>query len=357
MGSSSQTVTYSTIAAIALDQLSDKIADAISTSNATFYFYKKQGNWESVQSGGRQLRKSVLYQLQTVRPLGSYGIVNVNPVDGHTSVYWDWVQTAVPVSFTDMEEFQTSGSESIQTIVKTKYQQATASLDDFMTRSLLRGQGEIDGSSFTTALTSPIDGSVFADPLGKLVAFDPTASLTVGGVDQSTNLWWRNQFLDSSSTTLAAFLADARTLHVQCQRGGGGKNKAPDFHVVDERTYNVYEKALALTHRNPDYNKADIPFDNILFKGAPMVFDQLMMDVKSGSTTITFGTWYMLNSAYMGFTYDGGKSFKLGENVRPINQLLTAALIPVRGTHWTNNRRKLGVMGDIRLTSLEAATS
>ncbi len=353
---SSQTVTYSTVAALALDKLSDKIADAISTANAAFYFYKKQGNFDSVSSGGRQLRKSVLYQLQTVRPLGSYGIVNVNPVDGHTSVYYDWVQTAVPVSFTDMEEFQTSGSESIETIVKAKYQQATASLDDFLNRSLIRGQGEIDGSSFTTALTSPLDGSVFVDPFPKLVSSAPTGSLTVGGVDQSTNTWWQNQALDSSSTTLAAFLSDLRNTHVYCQRGGGGKFKAPDFHLVDERTYNVYEKALALSHRNPDYNKADIPFDNILFKGAPVVFDQTVPDIKSGSTTITFGTWYMLNSNVMGFTYDKA-SFKMGDNVRPNNQLLTSALIPVRGAHWSNNRRKLGVVFDIRLTSLEAATT
>lgn len=356
MGYSSQTVNYQTIAALALDKLSDKIADTISTSNAAFYFYKKQGNFDTVTSGGRQLRKSVLYQLQTVRPLGSYGIVNVNPVDGHTSVYYDWVQTAVPVSFTDMEEFQTSGSESIETIVKAKYQQATASIDDFMTRSLVRGQGEIDGSSFTTQLTSPLDGSVFIYPFPALVHSTPTNSFTLGGVDQSTNTWWQNQATDSSSTTLSAFLSDLRTLHVYCQRGGGGKFKAPDFHITDERSYNVYEKALALTHRNPDYNKADIPFDNVLFKGAPVMFDQLVPDIKSGSTTITYGTWYMLNSNVMGFTYDKA-SFKMGDNVRPNNQLLTTALIPVRGAHWTNNRRKLGVLFDIRLTSLEAATS
>ena len=71
-----------------------------------------------------------------------------------------------------------------------------------------------------------------------------------------------------SGTTLAAFLAGLRTLHVLCQRGGGGADKAPDFHLVDERTYNVYEKALSLFHQNTCYIKADIPFDNVLFKGA-----------------------------------------------------------------------------------------
>lgn len=353
----SQTVTYSTIAALALDKLSDKISDAISTSNAALYFYKKKGNWEGVKSGGRQLRKSVMYQLQTVRPVGSYGSINVNPIDSHTSVYFDWVQTAVPVSFSDMEEFQTAGEESIETIVKAKYQQAKASLDDFFSKALLQGQGSIDTTSLTTAVTNPVDGSTFIDPLFKFAALDPTASLTIGGQDQSTASWWQNQTVDSAASTLAAFLAELRTLHVRCQRGGGGADKAPDFHFCDERTYNVYEKALSLFHHNQSYAKADIPFENVLFKGAPVIPDQLVPDIKNVSTTITDGSWFMGNSAFMGFTYDKGKSFKMGPEVRPNNQLVTSSLMPVRGAHWTNNRRKLGAMGDIDVTTLEAATS
>lgn len=359
MALASQTITYQTLAALALDKLSDKIADAISTSNAAFYFYKKRDNWEGVSSGGRQLRKTVLYQLQTVRPLGGYGAVNLNPVDSHTSVYYDWVQTAVPVSFSDMEEFQTSGEESIETIVKAKYQQAKASLDDYFSKALLRGQGDNDNSSFNVANTSNVDGSLFIDPFGKLISGAPTGSLTVGGVDQSTNTWWQNQLVDSAATTLSAFLAELRTLHVHCQRGGGGEDRAPDFHITDERTFNVYEKALALTHRNPSYQKADIPFENVMFKGAPVIPDELVPDIKNGNKNLplTDGTWYMLNSAWMGFTFDKGKSFKMGPNVRPANQLVTSALMPVRGAHWTNNRRKLGVAIDIDLSTLEAATS
>lgn len=360
MPASSQTVTYSTIAALALDKLSDKIADAISTANAALYFYKKKGNWEGTSSGGRQLRKSVLYQLQTIRPIGSYGTVNINPIDSHTSVYYDWVQTAVPVSFSDLEEFQTSGSESIETIVKAKYAQAKASLDDFFSRALLQGQASIDGVSITSAVTSPSDGSVFIDPLFKLASKD-ASSLTVGGVDQSLNPWWQNQYKANTATTLSAFLAGMRTLHVLCQRGGGGADKSPDFHLADERTYNVYEKALSLYHQNQSYMKADIPFDNVLFKGSPVIADELMPDVNNSIYPINAstgdGTWFMGNSAFMGFTYDSGKSFKIGPNVRPNNQLVTTALMPVRGAHWSNNRRKLGVAHSMVLETLEAATS
>ena len=163
------------------------------------------------------------------------------------------------------------------------------------------------------------------------------------------------------ATTLTAFLAELRGLHVLCQRGGGGPDRSPDFHLTDERTYNVYERALSLMHRNPDYNKADIPFENVIFKGAPVTFDELMPDVNNSIFPINAstgdGTWMMCNSAFMGFTYDSGKSFKMGPNVRPNNQLVTSSLMPVRGTHWSNNRRKLGIMGAVILETLEAATT
>jgi len=355
----SQTVTYSTIAALALDKLSEEIADTISTANAAFYFMKKSGNWEGVTAGGRQLRKSVLYNLQTIRPLGAFGVVNVNPVDSHTSTYWPWVQTAVAVSFADLEEFQTGGSEAIETIVKAKFQQATASLDDFMDRAILRGQADIDGSSVTTEITSPSDGSLFVVPIAKLVHYLTSTSLTVGGIDQSTNAFWKNQYLASTATSLTAWLGELRNLHIYCQRGGGNP-KAPDFHLTDEYTYNCYERGLSLLHRNPNYERADIPFENVLFKKAPVIPDQLMIDAYSGSTTLSYGTWYMLNSGYMGFTYDKTKSFKLGDYVRPANQLVSTALMPVRGALWTNNRRKLGVNHTIASTAgaaLQTATS
>jgi hypothetical protein len=360
MPASSQTVTYSTIAALALDKLSDKIADAISTANATLYFYKKAENWEGVSSGGRQLRKSLLYQLQSLKPLGSFGSVNVNPIDSHTSVYYSWVQTAVPVSFSDMEEFQTNGDESIESIVKAKYQQAKASLDDFFSKALIQGQASVDGTSLTTAVTSSADGSLFIEPLFAIAAFANTASLTVGGLDQSTNTFWQNQSTDSAATTLSAFLAELRTLHIKCQRGGGGADRAPDYHLTDERSYNVYEKALATFHQNQSYKKADIPFDNVLFKGAPVIAEERFPDIKNNVTSVDTndkGSWFMGNSKFCGFTYDSKSSFKMGPNVRPNNQLVTSALMPVRGAHWTSNRRKLGVMGDITLVSLEPATS
>ena len=229
MGATTQTTTFNTVASLALDKLSDKIADAISTGNKLLYFYKKKGNWKGIDFGGSQLRTPVMYQLQTVQPIGAYGTVNINAVESDTSSYWAWVQTAVPVSFSDLEEFRTGGSESIESIVDAKYRQAKAAADDFFSKSMLRGQGQIDTTSLTTPITSSVDGSVFVDPLPLLVKFDPTTSTTVGGIAQATNSWWQNQKFTSVATTLTAFMGELRRLHVLCQRGGGGTSNGRPY--------------------------------------------------------------------------------------------------------------------------------
>jgi len=360
MPSSSQTITYNTVAALALDKLSPIVADNISTGTKLFYFLKKKGNWEGTAYGGRQLRKAVMSTLAPLKPLGAFGTVNVNPIDGDTAAYFPWVQTAAPISFADMEEFQTGGTESIEAIVDSKRRQAEASLIDLFNQSLLRGQASIDGVSITTPLTSTVDGSVFIDPLPLMIKKDPTTSTTYGGIDAGANPWWRNQVYDSSAATMGAFLNELRTLHIRCQRGGGGAGSAPDFHVADERTFALYEKSLALTHRNPDYGKGDIPFDTVMFKGKPAFPDEHVPDVQNSVINIETndkGTWYMGNSEWMGFMFDSRKSFKVGDSIRPNNQLLTTALMPVRGTFWCNNRRKLGVVFDIDLNTVEAAAT
>jgi hypothetical protein len=47
----------------------------------------------------------------------------------------------------------------------------------------------------------------------------------------------------------------------------------------------------------------------------------------------------------------------MGPNIRPNNQLVTSALMPVRGTHWTNNRRKLGQLVGVTVATLKTAST
>jgi hypothetical protein len=115
----------------------------------------------------------------------------------------------------------------------------------------------------------------------------------------------------------------------------------------------LYEAALAAAHRNPSYTTADIPFENVSFKGKPVVWDEYVPDAKNDDVTPTgsdAGTWYMLNTNYMGVSFDKSNNFTVGDFVKPENQDAKTALVLWYGTHWASNRRKLGVLAGITTT-------
>jgi hypothetical protein len=121
---------------------------------------------------------------------------------------------------------------------------------------------------------------------------------------------------------------------------------------VDQAVSEFYETVLASFHHNQSYARADIPFENVAFHGAPVVWDEFMPNW-SGVTTVqstTQGTWVMLNSKALQVKYDAETNFKVSEFVTPENQDASSAKILWYGTVGTNNRRKFGVLTDINTT-------
>lgn len=356
MPATSVTRSFTTQVALALDKVRNKVIDQVSNSNPFMHFYRKSGTYKTVNSGGDRYRVKLRHTLQPAQPMGNFSMANVNPVDQTTAGWFDWRQAASAATVGDLDEFKTRGTEAQETMSDEIIEGAIAALEDLFSKAILQGHGAVDGSSLTTAYTAA-DGSVFIDPIPLLIKYDPTSSTEIGAVDQSANTWWRNQTTNSAAATLGNFLFELDFLRIKCGRGGGGVNRYPDFHVMDEQTFAIYQRALRLIARLPDYRKGDIPFNNVEFYGKPAMADENVPDVDNGSTTITDGTWYMGNSEYLGLTADKQGNFAAQDSVRPNNQLADTTLVVWRGTHWTDHRRKLGVLGDIDVANLQSATT
>lgn len=352
MGATSVTRSYTSIVASVLDKVRDKVEDQITRNNKLLYFYKKSGNMKKVGSGGDRYRVSLMYELAAADSYSSFGQIDVTPTDGITSAFYDWRQAAAAVSISGLEEFRNRGSERIFDLLKERTTQAVLGLEDLFSKGLLQGQAAIDGTSVTTARTSAVNGSVFVDPLPLLVSIDGTG--TVGGIAAGTETWWKNQFADDSSSSFAGFLKALRNMHNRCSKGGGGAAGSPDLHITNQDTYELYESALAALHQNQSYVNADIPFQNVAFKGKPVIWDENVVDAKNADTTASgsdAGTWYMLNTNYLGLTVDSSHNFSVGDFVNPENQDAKTALVLWYGTHWTSNRRKQGVLFGITTTT------
>lgn len=344
MAAVSETRTWDALVSTTLTNASSKLEDQIATSNAFFYKLKSQGLWNKVASLGDRVRIPLMYELGSAGFYSGYDTLDTTPMDGITSAFWDWRQMAVPITISRLEERQNSGEHQLVDLLKAKTKQAMLGIEDLFGRAFFQGQGAIDAASLATAYTDAGTGASGFDPIGLLIKYDPTSSTTIGSINQSTETWWRNQYLNSAADSYAKFLKDLRKLNNDCSKGSGG---SPDLHVCDQGTFELYEAALAALHQNQSYVKADIPFQNLMFKGQPVVWDQFVADVDNGSTTITDGTWYMINTKYFSVKVDKSTDFITTPFVKPENQDAKVAHILWYGAICVSNRRKHGVLGDI----------
>lgn len=344
MAPSSLTLQYDAQLSTTLFNYRRMIEDAISTSNAFCYYLMKKvdGGYKKVSELGDRMGLPLMYELGNADSYSGYDLLGVQPADGITMAFYDWRQAAVPISISGLEQKKNRGEAKIADLLEAKTKQAELGITEFFNKRMLQGAG---GSTITTAYTSTINGSVFVDPLPLLIQYDPTASSVVGNINQLTNTWWRNQTrAGTNDTTYALFLKSLRRLRNDCSKGPGG---TPDLHLTTQGTFELYEAALAASHRNPSYQVADIPFDNVGFYKQPVTWDEFMPDFYSGTVTQTKGTWVMINSKFFGVRVDRETNFAPTPFITPENQDAKTSHILWLGSVGVSNRRKQGVYGRI----------
>lgn len=358
MAAQSLTLNYDALLSTTLFNYQREMVDQISTANAFLYtlMNKEEGAYVSEDNIGDRAQIPLEYELQDADTYSGYDVITPTPIDGVTSAFYPWCQVANTIMISGLEEKKNSSEARLINLLETKTKQATGGFQTKFNKILIQGNGVNVASGVASNYVSPDNGSSGFDPLAKSVAFDPTSSTTIGGINQSTEVWWRNKFYDMSATaagsgsptpqvtTYVGFLKGLRHLRNECSKGIGGP---PNLFLAHQGTYELYEAALAAAHRNPSYQTADIPFDNVAFYGKPMVWDEFMIDAKSGSTAITYGTVYMLNTKFWKIKYHSGTNFVATPFQKPVNQDAKSAMILWLGALMSSNRRKQGVASGI----------
>lgn len=346
MAVSSLTLNYDAILSTTLFNWSKTLEDQISKSNAFLFALKKGNGYVTVSDLGDRMQIPLMYELGQADAYSGYDTLDVTPMDGITSAFAEWRQLSVPIAISGLEEKKNSGEERMIALLDAKTKQAKGGIMEFFNKRFLIGAGS---SSITSAYSSSRTGASFLDPLPLLVKYDPTTSTTVQNINQATYSWWQNKTKNSTSTTYAGFLKELRAARHDVMKGVGG---APDLHVTDQGSYELYIAALAAAHQNPSFQKADIPFDNVAFFGKPVVWDEFTPDVQGDSETqsTTSGTWWNLNTQFFQIKVHSGTNFATTPFVKPENQDAKVAHILFLGGVGVSNRRKQGVIGGIDTT-------
>lgn len=303
-------------------QMKDTVADQVFDATPLFFWLRDRNRFKTVE-GGRFLTEPLQYdENDNVEWIGKGGTVSLNDFEFLTIAQYEWRYLSASIVRFGVDDQQNRSKHQIINLMNSKLENTQNKLISTLEQRLFAGEG---------SLTSGFDG------LQHLVQDDPTSSSTVGGIDQSTYDWWRNQTDDMTGSSFAANgVQNMRTMLNDTMNNLAMDR--PDIIVSGQRPYEWYEDELLDYYRITDNKLGDAGFQNQVFKGLPMVWSPSCADTRM----------YFINTDFMYFVYDPMMYFDMTE-WKPIPdqpndraaQVMTACSMVI------NRRRCLGVIHGI----------
>ncbi len=301
--------------------MKDTVRDQIFDASPFWFWLKEKGKLKSV-AGGRYLTEPLQYDKNdNVTWIGKGGTVSLNDYEFLTTAKYDWKYLAASIVRFGVDDQQNRGKNQIINLMNSKLENTKNSIISALESRLFAGAATDDG----------IDG------LQHLVADDPTASASIGDIDQSTYSWWRNQSTNMTGVSFATNgIANMRTMLNNTMNNL--KMDAPDIILTGQTPYEWYEDENLDYYRTYDRKLADMGFQNLAFKGIPMIWSPSCADTRM----------YFLNTNFISFTYDPMMFFDMTE-WKPIPDQPNdrAAQIMLAGAFTISRRRCQGVIYNI----------
>ena len=291
-----------------------KLADNVFTARPLFYALT---NGQTIRriSGGAKIVVPIIYGKNTTA--ASYSGADVIPVtaqDGISAAEYDWKQYAATVTISGIEEAKNNGEAQIIDLLEGKIMQTEQTIIDNM-NTMLWGDGNGNGGKDFMGIQGIVAGG------------------TLGGINSAAagNSWWAPTMTNhgAAALTLNAMSSIYNTISVG--------NDQPTIIFGDQARYEKYESLLQPQLRYTSAEVADAGFQNLLFKGAPVTFDD-NCEAKA---------FYFLNTKYLRLVAHTETWFQPTPFVRPTNQDARFAQILCYGQLTCSNRARQGRLFNI----------
>lgn len=263
------------------------LIDNIFDASPFYWWLKNNGGIENVE-GGRFITEPIRYAKNDVISwIGKGDAVSLNDVEFMTIANYDWRYLVGSLVRFGIDDQQNRGRNQIINFATAKIENMKDSLIDTLETALFQGAG---------SKTTGVDG------LQLLVADDPTAAASPGGIPQNTQTWWRNQTSNLTGVSFATSGVDRmRTLLNNALNNL--RNDRPNIVLTHQTPYEYYEDAVFDKYRVVDNKLADAGFMNQTFKGIPMTWSP-----KCASTRM-----YFLNTKFIKLVIDPMMNFDMTE--------------------------------------------
>jgi hypothetical protein len=293
----------------------DKLTDNVFTARPLTYWLSDKGRIRT-ESGGTKIVEQLIYgQNDTVKSYSGYETLSLTPQEGITAAEYDWKQYGASIAISGIEEAKNNGEHAIIDLLEAKIMQAEESLREGFNQMFFGNGTGNSGKNW--------------NGLGNLIE----RGNTVGGIDSSVvtapgvvgNEFWNSY---EENTAGALTLLQMATAYNSVSVG----NDHPDLILTTQTLFEKYESLLQPQLRYTDTKTAEAGFQNLLFKGAPIMYD----------VHAPAGTMFFINSKYLKLVGHTDKWFAQTDFVRPENQDARFALIMCYGNLVCSNRAKQG---------------
>ena len=287
----------------------DQLTDNIFTARPLTYFLQDKGRIRMLNGGTKIVEPLIYGSNSTVGSYSGYDSIALTAQGGITAAEYDWKQYAASIAISGIEEAKNNGEQEIINLLEAKIMQAEESMREGFNQMFFADGTGNSGKDW--------------NGLGNIVE----ASGTVGGINRATsgNEYWRSY---EENTATALTLAQMSTAYNSVSVG----NDHPDMVLTTQTLFEKYEALLQPQLRYTDTKTADAGFQNLLFKAAPVVYDE----------HCTAGIVYFLNSKYLTLVGHSSKWFAQTSFVQPEDLDARYALIMCYGNLTCRNAAKQG---------------
>lgn len=307
------------LVATTLRNVSKDIADNVTNDNGFLRHLKDKGNLKKSVSGGREIDEAIMYGTNSsVQFYDGYDAFTP-PTDQQVIdlATYNWKQLGGFIAISGKESMQNRNKEQRFDFLETRKKHLEASMMN----------------TFATSLYSDGTGSAGKElgGLRLLVADDPTAAGTIGGINQVTNTFWRNQYSAAAATSSTTIQGRMNSMSLATRRGAD----ATDLILADDTMYTYYWESLQANQRFVGDSFGDAGGDDVLrYKKAKFLYDDQCPDKHM----------YFLNSKYIFFKYAEGRWFDVGSKRTIQNADYDVVPLFVMGNLTCSNRARQGVI-------------
>jgi hypothetical protein len=291
---------YDNISAITQELYMKKLVDNVFDSNALFQRWRK-GNVD-IQDGGTKIVQPLLYAKSTA--VGWYSGADTFTTSSNvkrTAAEFEWKQSQASITITGIDEIKNNGTAAIIKHVEAEVKTAELTLADYLGTAIFN------------------DGTTPKSLLGLRLMIAATG--TYGGIAKGTYSWWQGNV--STETVLTLPLMQA--LHGDAKVDGD----QPTVWVTTQDIFDDYANLLQPQQRFQDSKTADGGFENLLYKGKPIIVDSHCPDYHM----------FALNEKYISFVIAKSRNFRFDPFIKTVNQDASVAHIYFAGALVCSNPR------------------